>query len=135
MDNNMESEVLDQLYTVTAGMRPDYINPTADGFVSWRSIQSTEEDSKLAFDSWQQGSYKIFSSHCATIRETRWIGTEMRDHPTYDDTSLLNKFLTVINEKLMLEKRLSVLDITLKDTPTRWWVTHRASLLYWEDAK
>jgi hypothetical protein len=34
MDNNMELEVLDKLYTITAGMRPDYINPTADGSVS-----------------------------------------------------------------------------------------------------
>jgi hypothetical protein len=54
----MESDALDQLYTITTGMRPDYINPTADGSVSWRSIQSADEDSELAFDSWQQGSYE-----------------------------------------------------------------------------
>jgi hypothetical protein len=61
VDHNMESDALDQLYTITTGMRPDYINPTADGSVSWRSIQSADEDSKLAFDSWQQGSYERFS--------------------------------------------------------------------------
>jgi hypothetical protein len=53
MDNNMEGEDLDQLYTVIVGIREDYINPTADGLVSWRSIQSANEDSKLAFHSWQ----------------------------------------------------------------------------------
>jgi hypothetical protein len=37
VDNNMELEVLDQLYIITIGMRPDYINPTTDGSVSWRS--------------------------------------------------------------------------------------------------
>jgi hypothetical protein len=52
-DNNMEGEDLDQLYTVTTGTREDYINPTVDGSVSWRSIQSVDEDSELAFDSWQ----------------------------------------------------------------------------------
>jgi hypothetical protein len=36
--NNMEGEDLDQLYTVTTGTRYNYINPTADGSVSWRSI-------------------------------------------------------------------------------------------------
>jgi hypothetical protein len=37
-DNNMEGEYLDQLYTVIAGTRDDYINHTIDGSVSWRSI-------------------------------------------------------------------------------------------------
>jgi hypothetical protein len=38
IDNNMEGEDLDQLYTVKIGTRENYINPTADGSVSWRSI-------------------------------------------------------------------------------------------------
>jgi hypothetical protein len=50
-NNNMEGEYLDHLYVVTSGMREDYINPIVDGSVSWRSRQSMDEDSKLAFDS------------------------------------------------------------------------------------
>jgi len=57
----MEGEELDQLYTVKIGTREDYINPIVDGSVSWRSIQSIDGDSKLAFDSWQKGTYEIFS--------------------------------------------------------------------------
>jgi hypothetical protein len=49
IDNNMEGEYLDQLYTITAGTRNDYINPTANGSVSWRSIESADEDSKIGF--------------------------------------------------------------------------------------
>jgi hypothetical protein len=75
----MESDALDQLYTITIGMIPDYINPTADGSVSWRSIQYVDENSKATFDSWQQGSYERFSRRCTTVRETRWIGTEVRE--------------------------------------------------------
>jgi hypothetical protein len=56
----MESDALDQLYTITVGKRPDYINPTVDGSVSWRSIQFVDKDSKVAFDSWKQGSYEWF---------------------------------------------------------------------------
>jgi hypothetical protein len=36
--NNMEEEDLDQLYIVIAGTRNDYISPTTDGSVRWRSI-------------------------------------------------------------------------------------------------
>jgi hypothetical protein len=53
----------------------------------------------------------------------------MRDHPTYNGTSDLNKFPIDIDEKFAPEQRISILDITLKDTPTRWWATHGASLL------
>ena len=42
--NNMEGEELDQLYTVTIETREDYINPTADGSISWRSIQLEDKD-------------------------------------------------------------------------------------------
>jgi hypothetical protein len=45
----------------------------------------------------------------------RWIGTEMRDQPTYDGTSDLNIFLTDIDGKFTPEKRILVLDIALKD--------------------
>jgi hypothetical protein len=87
MENNIEGEDLDQLYTAIARIREYYINPTANGLVSWRSIQLAEEDSELAFDNWQQGSYEIFSRRCETFRETRWVGTEVREHPLYDGTS------------------------------------------------
>jgi hypothetical protein len=58
IDNNMEGEYLDQLYMITSGTRNDYINPTSDGSVSWRSIQLTDEDSELDFDSWKQSSHE-----------------------------------------------------------------------------
>jgi hypothetical protein len=45
VDHNMESDALDKLYIVTTGRRPNYINPTANGSVSWRSIQYADEDS------------------------------------------------------------------------------------------
>lgn len=38
VNENMERDVLDQIDNLTAGKRNDYINPIADGSVSWRSI-------------------------------------------------------------------------------------------------
>jgi hypothetical protein len=109
MENDIEEEDLDQLYTVTTGTRKDYINPTANGLVSWRSIQSTNKDSELAFDSWKQGSYEIFSIRCTTIRENRCIGTEAREHLRYDGTSGLDSFLHIIEETVVEDQRISVL--------------------------
>jgi hypothetical protein len=60
MDHNMESDYLDQLYTLIAGTRLDFKNPIAYGLANWRSIHSVDKDSKAAFDSFQQGSYERF---------------------------------------------------------------------------
>jgi hypothetical protein len=49
-DKNMEGEDLDQLYTIKTRTREYYINPIVDESISWRSIQSTDKDSELAFD-------------------------------------------------------------------------------------
>jgi hypothetical protein len=43
-EGNMEEDYMDHLYTLTTGKWVNYINPTADGSVSWRSIQSASED-------------------------------------------------------------------------------------------
>jgi hypothetical protein len=51
VDHNMESDALNQLYTITIGTRLDCINLTIYGSVSWRSIQSVDEDSEGVFDS------------------------------------------------------------------------------------
>jgi hypothetical protein len=112
-NKNMEGEDLDQLYTLTIGTREDYINPTIDGSISWKSIQSIDEYSELAFDSWQQGSYEIFSRRCTTIRKTRWVGTKVREHAIYDGTLELDSFLVNMEENIVEEKRISILDLAL----------------------
>ena len=61
MEKNMEGEDLDQLYAITVGTRENYINPTTGESVSWRNIQSVDGDLEIAFDSWQQSAYEIFS--------------------------------------------------------------------------
>jgi hypothetical protein len=101
VDHNMESEALDQLYTIKEGMRLDYLNPTTDRLVSWRSIQFVHEDSEETFENWQQGSYEQFSRRCTTISEIRWIGTEVREPPTYNGTSVVHSFLTSMEENIV----------------------------------
>lgn len=52
VDDKDDLGMLHQLYIVTTGKREDYVNPTAGGFVSWRSIQSSETGSQATLDAW-----------------------------------------------------------------------------------
>jgi hypothetical protein len=52
----MEGHDLELFYTMTTGTKQEYKNPTIDGSISWRIIQSRDKDLEMAFDSWQQGS-------------------------------------------------------------------------------
>jgi hypothetical protein len=106
-DNNMEGEDLDQLHIVIAGTREDYINPNVNGLIIWRSIQSADEYSELALDSWQQGLYEIFSRRCATVKESTWVGTKVRwwvDHKdllkNWDDVKKSIKYRFQYKEQL-----------------------------------
>jgi hypothetical protein len=91
-----------QLYALTVGKRHDYINPTVDGSVSWKSVQSVDEDSEEAFNDWKQGRYENFSRCCTTFRSVRWIGMEINDYPTYDGTLDLHIFLIDMEDKVVV---------------------------------
>ena len=106
-----------------------------DGSVIWRSIQSTEEDSKLDFDSWQQGLHEIFSRICATVRMIRWVGTKVKEHPVYDGTSELNILFLNMEEKVLEDQRIMVLDVAFQNTPAIWWDNHKSLLRTWDELK
>jgi hypothetical protein len=92
-NDNLELDVLDQLNNMTIGKWANYINPTADGAMSLRSVQYANEDSKVAFNDWYQGRHEIFYGRCTTFHSVRWIGTKICNYPTYDETSYLQNFL------------------------------------------
>jgi hypothetical protein len=70
-----------------------------------------------------------------TIIASRWIGSNIREHLVYDGTSYLGIFLVDLEDKVAPEKRLLVLDISLKSSPSRWWATHKGTLSSWDEAK
>jgi hypothetical protein len=43
---------IDNLYNLTTRME-DYVNPTMDGALSWRSISSCASDSEVGLENWQ----------------------------------------------------------------------------------
>jgi hypothetical protein len=55
----------------------------------------------------------------------RWVGTKVREHPTYNGTSNLGHFLVSMEEKITEDQRILVLDLALEETPARWWASHK----------
>jgi hypothetical protein len=62
---------------------------------------------------------------------TRWVGTEVREHPVYDGTSELDNFLQNMEENVGEDQRISVIDVDFRNTPARWWATHKYVLITW----
>ena len=133
VDNIEDAQLLDQLYQMKAGKRKYYINPTTGGTIRWRSVQSSNLGSEIAWDDWQQGGYEINTRRCANIWGFNWIGTELRGYPTISNMHAVNTFITKVEEKVPIEHRVPLMDVALQSMSARWWATHRDSLPLWED--
>jgi hypothetical protein len=62
---------LEKIYKLTTRQQ-DYINPTADENLSWRSDNTCSSDSEEALENWQNQMYEVSTRICARItREVR----------------------------------------------------------------
>jgi hypothetical protein len=114
------------------GRKDDYINPTADGELSWRSICSFYTDSEAALERWQNRQHEVSSRRCSYISKlVHWIGSELRDPPRFYDTGSVNIFVEEMEERVPEEQRVQTMDAVVKGTPARWWATHREDLKEW----
>jgi hypothetical protein len=68
-------------------------------------------------------------------RVLRWVGTEVREPPTFYGLNDLEEFLMKYEVEVMENQILPVLDISLKSTPARWWGTHKANINNWFQCK
>ena len=59
----------------------------------------------------------------------------VRELPTFYGLNDLEDFLMKYEVEVMENQRLPALDIALKDTPARWWVTHKAKINIWFQCK
>jgi hypothetical protein len=71
----LDLEEINQLYR-TIARNEDYINPTADGILSWRSITSYATDSDTSLENWKRRQHEVSTRRCARIDHVvRWVGT------------------------------------------------------------
>jgi hypothetical protein len=72
----------------------DYVEPTMDGALSWRSFSSCTSDSEVGLENWQQRMHEVSTRRCARInRSLHWIGTKLYDPPRYDGLTEINVFI------------------------------------------
>lgn len=124
--------MLNQIYNMTAGRQEDYINPTIDGPVSWRSFHSFDSDSEEAMYNQQERNNEISSRRCASVKTIRWIGSELRDPPMSYVTGNVEYFLDAMSYRVVEDQRIPALDMVLKATPTHWWAAHKKDLTTWD---
>jgi hypothetical protein len=111
----------------------DYVNPTTEGVLSWRSIISCTSDSEDALENWKQRLHEVSTRKCARItRALRWIGTEIVEPPRYIGLTPIEYFINEFEMQIPDQQRLLALDVALKVTSTRWWVVHKDGIRDWQ---
>jgi GTPase SAR1 family protein len=99
--NCLDLEEISQLY-ITTVRDEDYVNPNADGILIWWSITSCETDSNTCLENWQQRLHKVSTRRCAIIdRVVRWVGTEIREPPSFHGVNDLEVFLTRYKDEVL----------------------------------
>ena len=72
----------------------DYINPTTEGNISWRCNSSCALDSDVGLQNGQNRLYEVSAHRCAFMTKSlRWIGTEIKDIPSFDGLAYVNECL------------------------------------------
>ena len=95
-----QGDYLDHIYNVTS-LQSDYINPTADGNLSWRSTSSCTSDSGEALENWKNRLHEVSIRGCTRInRYVRWVETQSRELPTYEGLPNLVTFLREFEEMI-----------------------------------
>jgi hypothetical protein len=110
-------------------LEEDCVNLTANGVLSWRIITSCASDSDTVLENWQQRLHEVSTRRCTIIDRTLiWVGTKIREPPSIHGLNDLEEFLTKYEEEVLENQRLLTLDISLKETPARWWGEHKETI-------
>jgi hypothetical protein len=122
---------LENIYKLTARQQ-DYIDPTIDGNLSWRSDSACSSDLEEALENWQNKMYEVSTRRCARLtQKVHWIGTTISNFPTFDGLNHLEAFLLDFEEIVPTPQILLAMDEALKSTPARWWGTHKNNITDW----
>ena len=72
---------MESLYQMTVN-QSDYINPTAEGNISWQCDSSSALDSDVGLENWQNRLHEVSARRCAYLTKSlRWIGAEINEIP------------------------------------------------------
>jgi len=76
--------------------------------------------------------HEVSTRRCAYVTKSlRWISFEVCDVPNFDGTNDLEEFIRAYQVVIPEKDWLRDLDVALKATPSRWWVTHKNHIQDW----
>ena len=114
----------------------DYINPTVEWNISWWCNRSCALDSDDALENWQNRLYEVSARRCASMTKSLWwIGTEIKDIPSFDGLGDVKDFLQQFEQEIPHEQRMAAIDLVVRATPARWWHAHKENIASWDDFK
>ena len=80
----------DQVYNIYE----DYIHPTANGELGWRSTSSVSSDSDDALENWKNCMYEVSLRKCGLITQSlHHVTTRIIDLPIYEGLPEIYRFL------------------------------------------
>jgi hypothetical protein len=122
---------IENIYKLTTRQH-DYINPTTDGNLSWRSESACSSNLEEALENWQNRMYEVSTRQCVRLtKSVHWIGTKISNIPTFDGLNHLETFLVEFEKIVPVQQRMFPLDEALKAKPARWWGTHNNNIVDW----
>ena len=91
--NDESDDDLECIYKIT--IQDQYwVNPTADGRISWERESSYTSDSDEEVERWQNQLHEVTTLNCnMMIRSLRRMTTEERELLTYDGLTVVDEFL------------------------------------------
>ena len=77
--------------------------------------------------------HEVSFRKCGLITQSlRHVVIETIELPIYEGLSGLSELFQEFKEKFFEPQRILALDVALKATPARWWVTHKQMIHDWE---
>ena len=104
---------MENLYQMTAN-QSDYINPTAEGNISWRCDSSCASDSDVGLENWQNRLYEVSARRCTYMTKSlRWIGEEISEIPSFQGLIDIQDFLTEFEQQIPHKQRIAAMDLAV----------------------
>ena len=86
---------LDYIYKIISREK-DWVNPTAEGRISWEHESSCTSDSDDEIERWKNQLHEVTTLNCnMMMRSLCCISMEVRDLPMYDGLSEVDDFLNI----------------------------------------
>lgn len=111
---------LECIYKITTWEK-DWVNPAADGRISWERESYCTSDSNEEIERWQNRLHEVTMINCNMMtRSLHCMATEVRDLPMYDELSEVDDFLNKFEKEVLKQQHLDALKWVLCATPARW---------------